>query len=107
MSGLQRLQGRHALLTGAGGGIGLAVTEAFLAEGARCTAVDLSAQPSAGLAELLARHPERLAYASADVTRVETLGALVDGAEALRRCSNPTKACTSACSTSTSRACSS
>jgi len=80
MSGLQRLQGRHALLTGAGGGIGLAVTEAFLAEGARCTAVDLSAQPSAGLAELLARHPERLAYASADVTRVDTLAALVDGA---------------------------
>ena len=80
MSGLLRLQGRHALLTGAGGGIGLAVTEAFLAEGARCTAVDLSAQPSAGLAELLARHPERLAYASADVTRVDTLAALVDGA---------------------------
>jgi len=80
MSGLQRLQGRHALLTGAGGGIGLAATEAFLAEGARCTAVDLSAEPSAGLAALLARHPERLAYASADVTRVDTLAALVDGA---------------------------
>jgi len=78
MTRLQRLQGRHALLTGAGGGIGLAVTEAFLAEGARCTAVDLPAQPSAGLGELLARHPERLAYASADVTRVDTLGALVD-----------------------------
>ena len=36
-------QDRHALLTGAGGGIGLAVTAAFLAEGARCTAVDLAA----------------------------------------------------------------
>ncbi len=80
MAGLQRLQGRHALLTGAGGGIGLAVTEAFLAEGARCTAVDLSEQPSAGLAELLARHPEQLAYASADVSRVDTLAALVDAA---------------------------
>ena len=68
------------MLTGAGGGIGLAVTEAFLAEGARCTAVDLSAEPSDGLAALLARHPERLAYASADVTRVGTLAALVDGA---------------------------
>src|SRR5450755_3339466 len=80
MSGSQRLQSRHALLTGAGGGIGLAVTEAFLAEGARCTAVDLAPQPSAGLAALLARHADRLAYASADVTRVATLGALVDGA---------------------------
>lgn len=80
MSGSQRLQSRHALLTGAGGGIGLAVTEAFLAEGACCTAVDLAAQPSPGLAALLARHADRLAYASADVTRVTTLGALVDGA---------------------------
>lgn len=75
-----RLQGRHALLTGAGGGIGLAVAEAYLAEGARCTAVDLAATPSAGLAELLARHPEQLAYASADVAQVDTLGALVDAA---------------------------
>ena len=41
MSGGNDSHGRHALLTGAGGGIGLAVTEAFLAEGARCTAVDL------------------------------------------------------------------
>lgn len=80
MPALQRLQGRHALLTGAGGGIGLAVTEAFVVEGARCTAVDLSERPSAGLAELLARHPDRLAYSSADVTRVDTLATLVDGA---------------------------
>jgi D-sorbitol dehydrogenase (acceptor) len=76
----QRLQGRHALLTGAGGGIGLAVTEAFLAEGARCTAVDLPDRPSAGLAALLSRHPGRLAYASADVARIDSLAALVDGA---------------------------
>ena len=80
MSALQRLQGRHALLTGAGGGIGLAVTEAFVEQGAHCTAVDLADTPSAGLAGLLARHPDRLAYASADVSRVDTLGALVDGA---------------------------
>ncbi len=80
MSEFQRLTGHHALLTGAGGGIGLAVTEAFLAEGARCTAVDLSATPSAGLAELLARHPEQLAYASADVSQVDTLPTLVDTA---------------------------
>jgi D-sorbitol dehydrogenase (acceptor) len=80
MPGQHRLHGRHALLTGAGGGIGLAVTEAFVAEGARCTAVDLAEQPSAGLAALLARHPGEVAYASADVTRVDALGALVDRA---------------------------
>ena len=45
MSG--RLLNRHALLTGAGGGIGLAVAEAFAREGARCTVADLPAEPSA------------------------------------------------------------
>ena len=80
MAGLQRLQGHHALLTGAGGGIGLAVTEAYLAEGARCTVVDLAPAPSAELAALLARHADRLAYAAADVSKVATLGALVDAA---------------------------
>ena len=82
MTAMQRLASRHALVTGAGGGIGLAVTEAFLEEGARCTAVDLAPQPSAGLAALLARHPDRLAYARADVTQVESLGGLVDAAAA-------------------------
>jgi D-sorbitol dehydrogenase (acceptor) len=82
MAASQRLASRHALLTGAGGGIGLAVTEAFLAEGALCTAVDLAPQPSAGLAALMARHPDRLAYLAADVTRVDTIGELVDRAAA-------------------------
>jgi NAD(P)-dependent dehydrogenase (short-subunit alcohol dehydrogenase family) len=75
-----RLAGRHALLTGAGGGIGLAVTEAFLAEGAHCTALDIAPIPSAGLIALQARHPDRLAYAPADVTQVAGLGAVVDAA---------------------------
>lgn len=82
MTAPRRLASRHALLTGAGGGIGLAVTEAFLAEGAHCTVVDLSSQPSADLAALTARHPDSLAYAAADVTRVEALGDLVDAAAA-------------------------
>lgn len=77
---MERLSSRHALLTGAGGGIGLAVTEAYLAEGARCTAFDVAAQPGPGLATLLARHGDRLTYMQGDVTRLDTLGALVDGA---------------------------
>ena len=48
-----RLANRHALLTGAAGGIGLAVTTAYLAQGARCTAADLPSQPSSELAELI------------------------------------------------------
>ena len=78
--GTQRLHERHALITGAGGGIGLAVTEAYLAEGAHCTAVDLPAAPTAALAELMGRHPQRLSYRSADVARTERLPALVDEA---------------------------
>ena len=76
----ERLQGHHALLTGAGGGIGLAVAAAFIAEGARCSIVDLAPLPSAGVAALLAAHPQAAAYFCADITRVDRLPALVDNA---------------------------
>lgn len=82
MTSLQRLTGRHALITGAGGGIGLAVAEAYLAEGAACTLADLAPTPGPSLAALLARYPDRAAYAPADVARTETLGPLVDAAAA-------------------------
>jgi D-sorbitol dehydrogenase (acceptor) len=77
-----RLQGRHALLTGAGGGIGLGVAGAFVAEGAHCTLVDLAAEPSAGVLALIASAPDRVAYAAADATQIATLGPLVDAAAA-------------------------
>jgi D-sorbitol dehydrogenase (acceptor) len=64
-----RLSSQHALLTGAGGGIGLAVAEAYLNEGALCSVVDLSAQPSTALAALMARYPQQLHYAPGDVTQ--------------------------------------
>lgn len=82
MSAGLRLKGRHALLTGARGGIGLAVTAAYLREGARCTAVDLPADPGPELAELQTRHAGQLAYASADVTDAASTGLLVDTAAA-------------------------
>ena len=75
-----RLQGRHALLTGAGGGIGFAVLEAYLREGARCTVADLSATPSAAVAALLHQHREQLHYVAADVTRAADIASLVDTA---------------------------
>lgn len=78
-----RLENKHALLTGAagGGGIGLAVATAYLAEGARCSIVDINPQPSAELANLLASHPDRLHYISADVTQIAKIDALVAGAQ--------------------------
>ena len=75
-----RLAGRHALLTGAGGGIGLAVTEAYLREGARCSVVELSAQPSAELAALLASHPQHLHYVAGDVSNNDSIAAMVHSA---------------------------
>ena len=77
-----RLQDRHALLTGAGGGIGLAVLEAYLHEGARCSVVDLSAQASAAVQALAKQFPERLHYIGADITRSSEIARLVDSARA-------------------------
>lgn len=75
-----RLQDRHALLTGAGGGIGLAVLEAYLREGARCSVVDLSALPSAGVQSLAQAHPERLHYIGANITEAGEVARIVDSA---------------------------
>jgi D-sorbitol dehydrogenase (acceptor) len=80
MSG--RLAERHALLTGAGGGIGLAVAEAYLHEGARCTLVDLAREPSAGASRLCARQPTQCHYLSADVSRSADIAAMVAAARA-------------------------
>jgi NAD(P)-dependent dehydrogenase (short-subunit alcohol dehydrogenase family) len=74
---MNRLASRHALLTGAGGGIGLAVAEAYLAEGARCSVVDLAATAPAALAPLLTRYPEQLHYLSADVRDAAAVGAML------------------------------
>lgn len=77
-----RLKHKHALLTGAGGGIGLAVAEAFLAQGASCTVVDLPGAPPAALGALLGRHEARLQYVSADVSDTAALPGMLDAAEA-------------------------
>lgn len=73
----QRLLDRHALLTGATGGIGLAVAAGFLREGARCSIVDIGAQPSDGAQALIAQHPDRAQYVQADVTKSESIAALM------------------------------
>jgi NAD(P)-dependent dehydrogenase (short-subunit alcohol dehydrogenase family) len=76
----QRLSNRHALLTGAAGGIGLAVAEGFLREGAKCTIVDIGAQPSEGASALITNHPERALYVQADVTQLASIAAMMAAA---------------------------
>jgi D-sorbitol dehydrogenase (acceptor) len=78
----EQLKAHHALITGAGGGIGLAVTKAYLAEGACCTAVDLGASPPEALAQLLAVHPDRLLYVAADVASADSIAAMLSAARA-------------------------
>ena len=78
----EQLASHHALITGAGGGIGLAVTKAYLDEGAHCTAVDLGATPPAELAALMVRHPDRLQYVGADVVQADSIAAMVAAARA-------------------------
>jgi len=77
----KRLQGKNALLTGAGGGIGLAVAQAYLEQGAQCTVVDIAATPSAEFGTLAAAHGERLQYVSADITQTAQIDAMVRVAE--------------------------
>lgn len=74
---LPRLDHRHALLTGAGGGIGAAVAAAYLREGARCSVVDLPAQPSQAIQDLIAQYPGQVHYIAADVTQAADIARLL------------------------------
>ena len=78
----EQLASTHALITGAGGGIGLAVTKAYLEEGARCSAADIASAPSAELQALIARHPQKLHYIGADVAKADGVAAMVAAARA-------------------------
>jgi D-sorbitol dehydrogenase (acceptor) len=74
-----RLQGKHAVLTGAGGGIGLAVTQAYVAQGAVCTVADMGKNAPAELTDAIAAG--RVNYVQTDVTQMAQIDALLDAAE--------------------------
>lgn len=78
----ERLKDKHAILTGAAGGIGLTVAAAYLVQGAHCTVADLGGQPTPELAALMAHHPDTLAYVPTDVRRMESIDALMVAAQA-------------------------
>lgn len=77
-----RLENRHALLTGAGGGIGLAVLSAYLREGAQCSVVDLASTPSAGIQALAEQYAGQFHYMGADITRRGDIDRVIDTARA-------------------------
>lgn len=73
----ERLKDRHVLLTGAGGGIGLAVAEACIAEGAHCSVVDRAVATPEAVQALQKRHPDCLTYIAADVTDAQAIARLL------------------------------
>lgn len=76
------LRGRIAFVTGAGGGIGAAVVETLLAEGARVYAVDRDATALARLRTRLTAAPDALLARTVDVADAAAVDAAVADAEA-------------------------
>jgi NAD(P)-dependent dehydrogenase (short-subunit alcohol dehydrogenase family) len=81
--GQMRFEGKVALVTGAGSGIGRAVTTRLAAEGARVLAVDISEAGLAGTGELVEMAGGTITPHLADVSRPEecraAVAAAVDG----------------------------
>jgi D-sorbitol dehydrogenase (acceptor) len=82
MNDTGRLAGKHAILTGAAGGIGLSVAAAYLREGAACTVADIGAAPSEALATLMSAVPGKLIYVPTDVSDGASVARLIDQADA-------------------------
>lgn len=80
---MRRLEGRRALITGAGGGIGSACADRLLAEGASVHLVDLDpAALARSMAELAGRHgAHRVWTHRIDVTRDDDWATLATGFE--------------------------
>lgn len=73
------LKNKTAVITGASGGIGLAVLEAYLLNGANCIATDISDCP-AQITTLFKRFPDQGDYLQTDVTKADQIHCLMSHA---------------------------
>ena len=75
-----RLQGKAAIVTGAGSGIGEATAVRFAAEGARVAVSDVDGARAKGTADAIVRAGGTATAIAADVSRGADVRALVDAA---------------------------
>src|SRR5205823_1595893 len=78
---MDQFQGRVAVITGGGGGIGSAMARAFAARGARLVLADLTDATMCGIAEELRAGGADVLTVPTDVTSLDSVRALADAAE--------------------------
>lgn len=79
---MQRLEGRRAVVTGAGSGIGRATCERFAAEGARVACLDLSLAGAEETAKILRERGAEAFALACDVSQEDQVGAALGNAVA-------------------------
>lgn len=72
-----KLREKVAIVTGAASGIGEAVAERYVSEGARCMLVDVKSADA--ISSLVERHPDHVHAVTADITRREDIERIVAG----------------------------
>ncbi|HYR96705.1 MAG TPA: SDR family NAD(P)-dependent oxidoreductase [Candidatus Binatus sp.] len=78
---MDEFQGRVAVITGGGGGIGAAMARAFAARGARLVLADVDPAAMATVAEALRAGGTDVLTVATDVTSLDSVRALADAAE--------------------------
>src|SRR5213595_2442010 len=81
LAGMDDFQGRVAVITGGGGGIGAAMARAFAARGARIVLADVDRAAMEGVAAALGTGGAEVLVVPTDVTALESVRALADAAE--------------------------